>query len=155
MQVTPARAGARPMPNAAILAETLPALLVGVDWENVLDGGTRAVLERQALRPFLERQRWFGGKSREIRQARFSDWATHPQRRRRRRSSRIVVGRLHRRRHRHLPRAAGAAVRRAGGQHALEDGAAARPRPHHRRPQGRRSSTALLDDDDVQPAARR
>src|SRR5438046_2867693 len=36
----------------------------------------RAVLERQALRPFLQRQRWFASKSREIRQARFSDWTT-------------------------------------------------------------------------------
>jgi maltose alpha-D-glucosyltransferase/alpha-amylase len=60
-------------PNATI-ADSLPALLVGVDWQTVLDGGTRAVLERQALRPFLERQRWFGGKARDIRQARFLDW---------------------------------------------------------------------------------
>src|SRR5205823_10905581 len=56
------------------VADPLPALLVGVEWQNVLDGGTRAVLERQALCPFLQRQRWFASKSREIRQARFSDW---------------------------------------------------------------------------------
>jgi maltose alpha-D-glucosyltransferase/alpha-amylase len=61
-------------PNAA-LVESLPSLLMGVDWENALDGGTRAVLERQALRPFLQRQRWFASKSREIRQLRFTDWA--------------------------------------------------------------------------------
>jgi maltose alpha-D-glucosyltransferase / alpha-amylase len=73
MQVSP-RATAPADPNAAIL-ESLPALLIGIDWQNVLDGGTRAVLERQALRPFLERQRWFASKSREIRQARFTDWA--------------------------------------------------------------------------------
>jgi maltose alpha-D-glucosyltransferase/alpha-amylase len=73
MTVTP-RATAAADPNAAIL-ESMPALLVGADWQNVLDGGTRAVLERQALRPFLERQRWFASKSREIRQARFTDWA--------------------------------------------------------------------------------
>jgi maltose alpha-D-glucosyltransferase/alpha-amylase len=65
----------RAVSEEATVADPLPALLVGVDWQNVLDGGTRAVLERQALRPFLERQRWFGGKSRTIRQARFSDWA--------------------------------------------------------------------------------
>src|SRR5581483_6950471 len=59
---------------AGVVSDALPALLVGVDWQNVLDGGTRAVLERQALRPFLERQRWFGAKSRAIRTARFSDW---------------------------------------------------------------------------------
>jgi maltose alpha-D-glucosyltransferase/alpha-amylase len=62
-------------PNAA-LAQTLPALLVGVDWQNVLDAATRTILEREALAPFLQRQRWFAGKSRELRQARFSDWVT-------------------------------------------------------------------------------
>jgi maltose alpha-D-glucosyltransferase/alpha-amylase len=81
MHMTP-RATAGSDPNAAIL-ETLPSLLVGVDWQGLLDGGTRIVLERQALGPFLQRQRWFGAKSREIRQAGFSDWAplrrgTHP-----------------------------------------------------------------------------
>jgi maltose alpha-D-glucosyltransferase/alpha-amylase len=56
-------------------AERLPSLLVGVDWQTVLDSGTRAVLEREALRPFLQRQRWFASKTREIRQIRFADWA--------------------------------------------------------------------------------
>jgi maltose alpha-D-glucosyltransferase/alpha-amylase len=73
VQVT-AKATVSADPAAAIL-ESLPALLVGVDWQNVLDSGTRVVLERQALRPFLSRQRWFASKSREIRQARFTDWA--------------------------------------------------------------------------------
>jgi maltose alpha-D-glucosyltransferase / alpha-amylase len=73
VQVT-AKATATADPDAAIL-ESLPALLVGVDWQNVLDSGTRAVLERQALRPFLSRQRWFASKSRDIRHARFTDWA--------------------------------------------------------------------------------
>src|SRR5688572_19135727 len=58
------------------LAASLPALLVGVDWEGVLSTGTRGTLERQALVPFLKRQRWFASKSREIKQARFTDWAT-------------------------------------------------------------------------------
>jgi maltose alpha-D-glucosyltransferase/alpha-amylase len=58
------------------LAAALPALLVGVDWQGLLDSGTRQVLERQALRPFLMRQRWFGSKSRDIRSVRFSDWTT-------------------------------------------------------------------------------
>jgi maltose alpha-D-glucosyltransferase / alpha-amylase len=62
-------------PNEA-LAASLPALLVGVDWEGVLSTGTRGTLERHALIPFLKRQRWFASKSREIRQARFTDWAT-------------------------------------------------------------------------------
>jgi len=74
MQMTH-RASVTNDPNAAIL-EALPSLLVGADWQNVLDGGTRAVLERQALTPFLQRQRWFASKAREIRRATFSDWTT-------------------------------------------------------------------------------
>ena len=72
MQMAP-RLTTTPDPSVAI-AESLPALLVGADWQTVLDGATRSVLERQALAPFLQRQRWFGSKSREIRAARFSDW---------------------------------------------------------------------------------
>jgi len=68
------RASAVGDPNVQV-AETLPSLLMGVDWDNVLDGGTRTVLERQALKPFLLRQRWFGAKSREVRRVEFSDWA--------------------------------------------------------------------------------
>ncbi len=60
-------------PNAAVV-ELMPALLMGVDWQNVLDAATRTVLERQAVAPFLQRQRWFASKSRAIRQTRFTDW---------------------------------------------------------------------------------
>jgi maltose alpha-D-glucosyltransferase/alpha-amylase len=60
----------------ATVAEALPSLMVGADWHGVLDSSTRTILERQALGPFLKRQRWFGSKGREIKQARFSDWAT-------------------------------------------------------------------------------
>jgi maltose alpha-D-glucosyltransferase / alpha-amylase len=70
-----ARVTATPDANAQIL-ETLPALLVGVDWQGILEGGTRAVIERQAIGPFLQRQRWFASKSRQIKQARISDWTT-------------------------------------------------------------------------------
>jgi maltose alpha-D-glucosyltransferase / alpha-amylase len=56
------------------VAEELPSLLVGVNWESVLDSAARHVLERQALVPFLTRQRWFASKARRIRDARFSDW---------------------------------------------------------------------------------
>ncbi len=69
-QVAPRTTGHDP------LIEGLPALLVGVDWEGMLTTGTRVTLERQALVPFLKRQRWFASKSREIKQVRFSDWAT-------------------------------------------------------------------------------
>jgi maltose alpha-D-glucosyltransferase / alpha-amylase len=72
MHVTP-RATA-PADVDAQIVDGLPALLMGVDWNNVLDGGTRGVLERQALVPFLRRQRWMMPATREIRQARFADW---------------------------------------------------------------------------------
>ena len=55
--------------------ESTYSLLVGPDWSNVIDGATRHVLERHALVPFLQRQRWFASKAREIRQARFTDWS--------------------------------------------------------------------------------
>jgi maltose alpha-D-glucosyltransferase/alpha-amylase len=61
--------------SSASIADSLPTLLMGGEWQNLLDSATRGVLERQALRPFLQRQRWFASKSREIRQASFSDWA--------------------------------------------------------------------------------
>src|SRR6185436_7172850 len=60
-------------PNA-VIAEGLPALLVGADWETVMDSATRTVLERQALAPFLQRQAWFNPSAMEIRRVRFSDW---------------------------------------------------------------------------------
>jgi len=41
-----------------------------------LDDAWRQTLERESLRPFLERQRWFGGKARAIRSVRFRDWAS-------------------------------------------------------------------------------
>jgi maltose alpha-D-glucosyltransferase/alpha-amylase len=74
MQVGP-RAAPPPRDPVAEIADALPSLLVGVDWQNVFESGTRAVLERQALRPFLQRQRWFASKAREIRRATFVDWA--------------------------------------------------------------------------------
>ncbi len=54
--------------------ESLYTLLVGPDWSTVFDGGTRIVLERHALALFLQRQRWFASKTREIKQTRFTDW---------------------------------------------------------------------------------
>ncbi len=55
-------------------AESLPSLLVGVNWETLFDAATRQLLERQALLPFLSRQRWFASKVRTDRDARFVDW---------------------------------------------------------------------------------
>ena len=54
----------------------VPTLFAGVVWESILDGSMRTIIERQALVPFLQRQRWFGGKARAIARARFVDWTT-------------------------------------------------------------------------------
>jgi maltose alpha-D-glucosyltransferase / alpha-amylase len=61
----------------------VPALFAGVVWDSILDGSMRLIIERHALLPFLQRQRWFGGKARSVVSARFVDWAplrkgTHP-----------------------------------------------------------------------------
>ena len=40
---------------------------VGAAWETLLDGNVRTLIERDLLLPFLQRQRWFGGKARPTR----------------------------------------------------------------------------------------
>jgi maltose alpha-D-glucosyltransferase/alpha-amylase len=64
-RVAPATAGDVPAP---------PALFVGAAWETLLEGNVRTLIERDLLLPFLQRQRWFGGKARPTRSARFADW---------------------------------------------------------------------------------
>ena len=133
MAVTP-RAAA-PADSDAAIVDALPALLMGVDWTNMLDGGTRGVLERQALVPFLRRQRWMVPAAREIRQARFADWT--PLRAGDRPAFLTIVhveyvdGTSER-----LRAAAGARRRRRGGRGAQAD-AVVRAREGHRRAQGR------------------
>jgi maltose alpha-D-glucosyltransferase/alpha-amylase len=51
-----------------------PALFMGVAWDTLLDGNVRTLIERDLLAGFLQRQRWFGGKARGLRGARFVDW---------------------------------------------------------------------------------
>jgi maltose alpha-D-glucosyltransferase/alpha-amylase len=68
---------ARPVPATdptADLVASLPTVLVGADWEGVFDSATRDLIERQALVPFLRRQRWFSQGTRDVRKVRFSDW---------------------------------------------------------------------------------
>jgi maltose alpha-D-glucosyltransferase/alpha-amylase len=67
---------ARTAPVIEEPSSAVPALFAGVVWDSVLDGSMRGIIERQALVPFLERQRWFGGKARPLRTARFVDWST-------------------------------------------------------------------------------
>ena len=77
LQPAPVQIAARvttpPDPNAATL-DALPSLIAGPDWTNILDNATRTVLERHALVPFLQRQRWFAPDGRTLRHARFTDW---------------------------------------------------------------------------------
>jgi maltose alpha-D-glucosyltransferase/alpha-amylase len=54
----------------------VPALFAGIVWDSLLDGSMRGIVEKQALVPFLQRQRWFGGKARPVTSARFVDWTT-------------------------------------------------------------------------------
>src|SRR4029453_6187543 len=51
-----------------------PALFMGVAGDTLLDGNVRTLIERDLLVGFLQRQRWFGGKARGVRTARFVDW---------------------------------------------------------------------------------
>jgi maltose alpha-D-glucosyltransferase/alpha-amylase len=44
------------------------------DWKTVLAGAARERLEQECLPAFLPRQRWFGGKSRQITTTTISDW---------------------------------------------------------------------------------
>jgi len=74
IQQTPTSFTARVAPETATDVPDVPALLVGAAWETVLDGNVRTLIERDLLLPFLHRQRWFGGKSRRSRRARFIDW---------------------------------------------------------------------------------
>ena len=65
---------ARIAPELSSEVPHAPGLLVGAAWETLLEGNVRTLIERDLLLPFLQRQRWFGAKSRPARVARFVDW---------------------------------------------------------------------------------
>ena len=67
LQQAPAPLTARVAPETAADVPHAPALLVGAAWETLLDGNVRTLIERDLLLPFLQRQRWFGGKARPAR----------------------------------------------------------------------------------------
>ncbi len=64
----------RVAPDVTVEVVQAPGLLVGAAWETLFDGNVRTLIERERLIPFLQRQRWFGGKARRTRNARFIDW---------------------------------------------------------------------------------
>jgi maltose alpha-D-glucosyltransferase/alpha-amylase len=72
--VVPATARTAPLPDEEPAA--VPALFAGVVWDSIFDGSMRTIIERRALLPFLQRQRWFGGKARPLAYVRFVDWTT-------------------------------------------------------------------------------
>jgi maltose alpha-D-glucosyltransferase / alpha-amylase len=74
LQHTSAPLSPRIAPETAPDAPQPPALFMGVAWDTLLDGNVRTLIERDLLVPFLLRQRWFGGKSRAVKSARFADW---------------------------------------------------------------------------------
>jgi maltose alpha-D-glucosyltransferase/alpha-amylase len=73
LQTTTATTGQR-APEAALEVAQAPGFLAGAAWETLFDGNVRTLIERERLLPFLQRQRWFGGKARKPRAARFADW---------------------------------------------------------------------------------
>ncbi len=74
LQQAPAPISARVPAEVSASPDPLPAFFMGVAWDTLLDGNVRTLIEREALAPFLLRQRWFGGKGRQLRAARFVDW---------------------------------------------------------------------------------
>jgi maltose alpha-D-glucosyltransferase/alpha-amylase len=78
LQLAPAPVTALRAPEAAAppvqIEAALPAFFMGVAWDTLLEGNVRTLIERESLLPFLQRQRWFGGKARPVRAAHFLDW---------------------------------------------------------------------------------
>jgi maltose alpha-D-glucosyltransferase/alpha-amylase len=74
LQHTPTPLTARVAPDTGPDTPHAPPLFVGAAWDTLLDGNVRTLIEHDRLLPFLQRQRWFGGKARPARAARFADW---------------------------------------------------------------------------------
>jgi maltose alpha-D-glucosyltransferase/alpha-amylase len=55
--------------------DALPTLPIGKTWASLLEGYPRKLLEREILKPYIQRQTWFGGKGRVIKATRLVDWS--------------------------------------------------------------------------------
>jgi maltose alpha-D-glucosyltransferase / alpha-amylase len=62
----------RTTPETTAPSPDVPSLYVGAVWDTLLDGSVRALIERDLLGPFLQRQPWFQGDR--PRSVRFKDW---------------------------------------------------------------------------------
>ncbi len=58
--------------------EAIPRITLTTGWESLLEGRERAILERTVLPKFIQRQRWFGSKSRALETVSIRDWITFP-----------------------------------------------------------------------------
>ena len=56
----------------------LPGLSAEARWQSLSTGAPLEILERDALVPFLRRQRWFAGKTADLAGARLRAWAALP-----------------------------------------------------------------------------
>jgi maltose alpha-D-glucosyltransferase/alpha-amylase len=74
LQLAPSPVTAQRLQETAAPVDSLPAFFMGVAWDTLLEGNVRTLIERESLMPFLQRQRWFGGKARAARAVRFVDW---------------------------------------------------------------------------------
>ena len=62
----------RTTPETTAPSPDVPSLFVGAVWDTLLDGSVRALIERDLLGPFLQRQPWFQGDRPQS--VRFKDW---------------------------------------------------------------------------------
>jgi len=74
LQLNPTPATARVALAEPGVREETTALFMGAAWDTLLEGNVRALIERDLLAHFIRRQRWFGGKARELRGVRIVDW---------------------------------------------------------------------------------
>jgi maltose alpha-D-glucosyltransferase/alpha-amylase len=74
LHLTPTSMTARVAIAEPPVREEAAPLFMGAAWDTLLEGNVRALIERDLLPDFVRRQRWFGGKGRELRRVRFVDW---------------------------------------------------------------------------------
>ncbi|HEY0758153.1 MAG TPA: maltose alpha-D-glucosyltransferase [Acidisarcina sp.] len=70
----------RPAPEKEVPAEPIDGTSLHVsglaDWEGLLDGENASRIEAEILPEYIQRQRWYGGKSRKIKDTKIIDWGT-------------------------------------------------------------------------------